>query len=45
MIYQKDTCTSLKGLPFWDNLSIKIMILFDYNPLNKIEVLESILIK
>lgn len=43
--YQKDTGSSLKGLPFWDNMNIKIMISIDYNPLNKIEIHEPTLIK
>lgn len=42
---QKDTGTSLKCLPFWDNMNIKIMILIDYNPLNKLEIHEPTLIK
>lgn len=43
--YQRDTGTSLRGLPFWDNVHIKIMISIDYNPLSKLEIHEPTLIK
>lgn len=43
--YQKNISTSLRGLPFWDNVNIKIVISIDYNLLNKIKIHDPTLIK